>query len=113
MVSSAVEVAKEIEKKNIKSEIINARFMKPLDNETIIESIKKSNFCVTIEDGIITGGLGSSIKQLIVDSNLKNIRIKSFAYPDQFIEHGSTYDLEKKYEMDTIAISKYIEENIE
>ena len=113
MVSRAVEVAKEIEKKNIKSEIINARFMKPLDKETIIESIKKSNLCVTIEDGIITGGLGSSIKQLIVDSNLKNIRIKSFAYPDQFIEHGSTYDLEKKYEMDTIAISKYIEENIE
>ena len=113
MVSRAVEVAKEIEKKNIKSEIINARFMKPLDNETIIESIKKSNFCVTIEDGIITGGLGSSIKQLIVDSNLKNIRIKSFAYPDQFIEHGSINDLEKKYGMDTITISKYIEENIE
>ena len=92
---------------------MSARKVVPKWNSWIIESIKKSNLCVTIEDGIITGGLGSSIKQLIVDSNLKNIRIKSFAYPDQFIEHGSTYDLEKKYEMDTIAISKYIEENIE
>ncbi len=113
MVSRALEISKELESKSIKSKVINARFLKPLDKEAILEEIKKSKLCVTIEDGTIIGGLGSIIKQLIIDSNLQNIRIKTFAYPDKFIEHGSVNELEKKYGIDTKTITKYIEENIE
>ena len=117
MVSRALEVSKMLEKNMIGSEIINARFMKPLDKEEILKSIQKTNMCVTIEDAGEIGGLGSQIKNLIIDSNLfdldlRKIKFKSFAYPDKFIEHGSISELEEKYHMDTKSICEYIEENI-
>ena len=50
MVERSVEVSQLLEKQNINAEIINARFLKPLDKETIINSIKKTKSVVTIED---------------------------------------------------------------
>ena len=44
-------------KKNIDAEIVNARFLKPLDKETILKSVEKTKKAVTIEDGLIEGGL--------------------------------------------------------
>jgi len=57
MLERAVEVSKMLQKENIDAEIINARFLKPLDKETIIESAKKTKRVITIEDGILKGGL--------------------------------------------------------
>ena len=57
MVERAQEVAKMLEKENIDAEIINARFLKPLDKETILKSAGKTKNVVTIEDGLIEGGL--------------------------------------------------------
>lgn len=57
MVERAQEVAKMLEKENIDVEIINARFLKPLDKETILKSVEKTKNVVTIEDGLIEGGL--------------------------------------------------------
>ena len=105
MVARAVEVSKILQEKGIGTEVINSRFLKPLDKEGILNSIKKTKNCITIEDGVITGGLGTSIKELIVDEDLRDVKIKSFAYPDKFIEHGSVDELEKKYGMDAETIA--------
>ena len=53
----AIEVSNLLNKKNIDAEVINARFLKPLDKKTIIQSIEKTKKVVTIEDGILKGGL--------------------------------------------------------
>ena len=108
MVERAVEVAEMLEKDNICAEIINARFIKPIDADTIIEKIQKTGNCITIEDGTAVGGLDTIVKELIVDNNLQNIKFKSFAYPDKFIEHGSVYELEEKYKMDVKSIYRDI-----
>ena len=108
MVAKAIKVAKILKENYIDAEIINSRFIKPLDKEGILKSIKRTNNCITIEDGSIIGGLGSSIKELIIDSNIKNVVIKSFAYPDKFIEHGNIKELEEKYGMDVENICTYI-----
>lgn len=109
MVSKSMQVARALSEKNIEAEVINARFLKPLDKESIIQSIEKTRKCITIEDGTIIGGLGSAIKELISEENLKDIQIKSFAYPDKFIEHGSIEELEAKYGLDVDTICAYIE----
>ena len=57
MVERAVEVSELLQKENIDAEIINARFLKPLDKETILESINKTKRVITIEDGILKNGL--------------------------------------------------------
>ena len=104
-VSKAVKIAEKLEK----VEVINARFLKPLDVEKIKESIAKTKNVIVIEDGTSVGGLTTAIKELIVDENLKNIKFKSFAYPDKFIEHGSVEELEKRYNVDENAIKRYLE----
>ena len=110
MVARALEVSKKLQEKGIGTEVINSRFLKPLDREEIIKSMKRTKKCITIEDGVITGGLGTSIKEMIVDEELRDVKIKAFAYPDKFIEHGSVDELEKKYGMDTETISTWIYE---
>ncbi len=107
MVERAVEVSNILKGKGIGTEVINSRFLKPLDKEEIIKSITKTKNCITIEDGVITGGLGTSIKEMIVDENLRDVKIKAFAYPDKFIEHGSIPELEKKYGMDAETIATW------
>ena len=112
MASVAMQVANEIKKDDISAEVINARFLKPLDSEKISKSIEKTKFVVTIEDGTEIGGLGSSIKELIVNKGLENVKIKCFAYPDEFIKHGSVTELEKLYGMDCENICKYVKNNL-
>ena len=107
-VSRAIEVAKILEKEKIEAEVINARFLKPLDIETIRKSIEKTKNVITIEDGTIINGLGTAIKELIIDENIENVKIKSYAYPDEFIKHGSVEELEKIYNQDAKSIYEYI-----
>ena len=104
MTATAMKVSKMLEKDGINAEVINAKFLKPLDESTIKESISKTKFVITIEDGTKIGGLGSSIKELIVNKNIEEVKIKSFAYPDEFIKHGSVPELEKVYGLDCESI---------
>ena len=103
-VPKACEVAEKLYKKGIKAEIINARFLKPLDKEAIKASILKTKNVITIEDGTCINGLATAIKELIVDECLQNIKFKAFAYPDEYIKHGTVSELEHIYGMDTDSI---------
>ena len=107
-VERAQVISKMLEDKNIDAEVINARFLKPLDKETIKASIQKTRRIVTIEDGTIINGLGTAVKELIVDENLENIEVKSYAYPDNFIQHGTVDELEKLYGQDAESIANDI-----
>lgn len=108
MVCKAYEIGKKLSEEKISAEIINARFIKPLDEYRICKSINKTKRVVVIEDNTIIGGLSSSIKELIVDNGFDNIRIQSYAYPDEFISHGLPNELEKKYSLDNETIIKNI-----
>lgn len=94
MVSKAKEISDMLPEKSI--EIINVRFLKPLDEETILKSIKKTKQVITIEDNLLKGGLGSAIIELVNKSDL-NIKIKTYGYEDTFVEHGKVEQLEEKY----------------
>ena len=112
MVSKALDISLELKKDKINVEVINSRFLKPFDNFGILKSIKKTKFVITIEDGTCIGGLGSTIKELLVDNNIKDVRLKSYSYPDKFVEHGSVNQLEDRYGFNKLDIIKYIKENI-
>ncbi len=112
MVERAMFVAKELRKKGIYAEVINVRFLKPLDKRTIIKSIRKTKFVVTIEDGTIINGLASSINELIIENNIRNVKVLNFAYPDEFIKQGSTNEIEKKYNLDKFSILNTIEKSM-
>ena len=94
-VANAIELAE----KEKNAEVINTRFLKPLDVETIKSSIQKTKKVITIEDGTKIGGLATSIKELIIDEKIEGVDFKAYAYPDEFIRHGGVEELEKLYGM--------------
>ena len=99
MVPRAMSIAEKIQDK-IDIEVINARFLKPFDSKTFIDSINKTKNVITIEDGTIINGLGATVKELISDNKLEKIKIQCFAYPDEFIKHGKVEELEEIYGLD-------------
>ena len=96
-VAKAMEMAEKLKQNEIDAEVINARFLKPLDKETIKTSIEKTKNVITMEDGTEINGLGTAVEELIVEENLQNIKLKKYAWPDEFIRHGSVEELEKIY----------------
>lgn len=97
MVARAMKIAEQKEKKGNNVCVVNSRFLKPLDRNKILQLLKESNEVITIEDGTIINGLGTAIKEIIAEENLPNIEIKTQAYPDDFIQHGSVEQLESMY----------------
>ena len=112
-VARGIKIAKRLQNRHIDAEVINVRFLKPLDVETLKKSIEKTKKVVTIEDGTIINGLGTAIKELIVDNHMEDVKVKAYAYPDKFIQHGSVDELEKIYGLDEDSIVEDIEKHIE
>ena len=100
MVAKAMNVANGLKEDGIDAEVINARFLKPFDEKTMKQSIEKTKNVITIEDGTEINGLATAIKELIIDNNISDVKIKTYAYPDKYIQHGSVDELEKIYGLD-------------
>ena len=112
-VAKGIKLAKTLQNINVNAEVINVRFLKPLDVETLKKSIEKTKKVVTIEDGTIINGLGTAIKELVIDNHMEDVEVKAYAYPDKFIQHGSVDELEKIYHLDEDAIVEDIQKHIE
>lgn len=108
MVERAVEVSDILEKEGISCEIINARFLKPFDATMLLESINKTKRVITIEDGILKGGLASAVGESIIKHDIKDVSIQSFGYDDTFVQHGKVKELEEIYGIDARSIAKKI-----
>ena len=106
MVAEAFEIACKLEKDNISCEIINVRVIKPLDITTIMQSAEKTKRVVTLENGIVSGGMGQKISCSIP----RNIKVLIKGYDDKFIEHGKPEELKKLCKMDSDSISLEIKE---
>ena len=93
-VASAMELAKKLKENEIEAEVINARFLKPFDKETIMKSISKTKKVITLEDNSIIGGLGSETKELIAtNKEMQNIEIKTYGIQDEFVGFATWEDL--------------------
>ena len=103
MVDYAYLVSKELEKDNIYAEVINARFLKPLDVNSINKSYGITKKIVTLEDNDYEYGLGATIKKYFPED-----RVLSLGYPNIYLEHGKISDLEKIYHLDIDGIKEQI-----
>ena len=93
----ALEAAAKLDKEKISVQVIDLRFIKPLDNK-IIDYIKKTNKCfVTIEEGVRLGGAGSAVLELLEDNKVTDYKSRLIGLPDEFIEHGTREELFNKY----------------
>ncbi len=101
-----LEVASEL--KNINPTVVDARFVKPLDEETILSLSEKSKKIVTVETNTISGGFGSAVLELLNRESLKR-EVLRIGIPDRFIEHGEKDKLLESINMDKKSLKDRIE----
>ncbi len=107
-VSSALEAAEVLAKKGIRAEVIDIHTIKPLDEELIVASAKKTKKVVTVEEHSILGGLGSAVCETLTEQYpTKVLRI---GVRDRFGESGTGTELLKKYGLDGPGVLAQIED---
>lgn len=111
MVYPAMEAARNLEKDGIRSTVINARFVKPLDGELIIALARSQRLIVTVEDAYLAGGFGSAVLELLEENSLSDkIKVVRMGVPDRIVTHGDPKLLMAKYGLDADGIySKVLE----
>lgn len=111
MVSLALEVREKLEAKGISTAVVNARFVKPLDTETLNHVTEKCKLVVTIENNTIVGGFGSAVMEALGEQN-RSIPVLRFGLPDRFIPHGSLEKLFQEIELHPKSITSKILEHL-
>lgn len=110
MVDMAVKAKKALEKENISVEIVNMRFIKPLDANLLRDVFSRHKKIITLEDNIIVGGFGSAILEFMNQNKIKDVEILIHGLPDRFIEHATPDELFKDLKLDPDGISSIIKE---
>lgn len=112
MVQVALHVRELLNKKGISSGVVNPRFIKPMDLETLYRNAMESRLIVTLEDNVLIGGFGEQIASALKESNLET-EVLPIGWPDRFIEHGSCEELNLLYHLDAQSIAERIQQYIE
>ncbi|CDF57703.1 transketolase family protein [Thermobrachium celere] len=110
MVSEALKAAEELQNEGIEAEVINIHTIKPIDEDAIVNSVKKTKAAVTCEEHNIIGGLGSAVCEVLAEkcpAPVKRVGIK-----DTFGESGKPAELLKKYGLTKDDIIKAVKEAI-
>jgi len=86
--------------------VINARFVKPLDTETILRAVDETPLVLTVEEGALTAGFGSAVLEAASDAGLNTSRIHRLGVPDRFVEHGDRGELLTDLRLDERGIAQ-------
>ncbi len=109
MVNYAQNADELLKEQNINCEIINMRFIKPLDTEMIDDIASRHSKIVTLEENNLPGGFGSAVLEYLSEKNLKKDVLR-IGLPDKFVDHGTQAELHKLLEIDTEGIVKRVKE---
>ena len=108
MVYPAIEAAEILSREGIECAVINARFVKPIDDELILESASRTGRVLTLEEHVLMGGFGSAVLELIGHAIPKGVRVRTLGVPDQFIEHGPRAQLRANLDLDAQGIVRRV-----
>lgn len=108
MVHTAWEVKERLQRDNYKVSVVNARFIKPFDEETLAELLKTHNYLITLEENTTHGGMGSMIAEWLEKQEKLHIRHHITALPDEFIPHGNPDVLKREYGLDVASITDVV-----
>jgi 1-deoxy-D-xylulose-5-phosphate synthase len=109
-VKAAMEAASQLQNWEIDSTVVNARFVKPLDEELILSLVSECRRLITVEENALQGGFGSAVLELLEAKGITGVEVKRLGIPDVFVEHGSQEFLRNKYGIDAEGIVRAAEE---
>ena len=93
---------------NISVEIVNCRFIKPMDESYLKSLIERFENVVTIEEGVVIGGFGDGVSSWLLENGFQG-RIKRLGLPDSFVQHGKREELLSEVRLDENSIIKTIQ----
>ncbi|MDI6801003.1 MAG: 1-deoxy-D-xylulose-5-phosphate synthase [Thermodesulfovibrionales bacterium] len=105
-VHPSLKAAEMLKKDGINTCVVNARFIKPMDNDLIVNLSQRIKKIITIEENILAGGFGSAVLECIGKAGMNDVSIKRIGIDDGFVEHGSQKILRNKYGLDDEGIYK-------
>jgi 1-deoxy-D-xylulose-5-phosphate synthase len=104
MVAPAVEAADKLALQGIEATVVNARFVKPVDTELIIDLVKRIKHIVTVEENTLSGGFGNYVNDAVRQADLRDVILRNVGLLDVFVEHGGQDFLRSKYGLDAAGI---------
>ncbi len=107
MVRTAVEVRRRLKETGYACSLVNARFVKPIDEEMIREMAKSHRLLVTMEENVASGGFGEKVREYL-DSLPASCRQCAIAIPDEYVEHGNVAILHKEVGIDADSVYKRV-----
>lgn len=111
MVDYALKASEILQGEGISAEVVNMRFVKPLDCELLSDVFKRFNKIYVLEENSIIGGLGSAVLEYAAQVDARN-DIELIGLPDEFIEHGTQAELHEKLGIDANGIAKKVKVEI-
>jgi 1-deoxy-D-xylulose-5-phosphate synthase len=104
LLNACVKAAGQLREEGYDLAVINARFAKPLDTDTILRAVGQCGFVVTVEEGSLMTGFGSAVLEACADAGLSAAHVQRLGIPDRFIEHGERGELLADLGLDAAGI---------
>jgi 1-deoxy-D-xylulose-5-phosphate synthase len=93
LLPACVKAANTLQQEGLDVGVINARFAKPLDTDTLLRALESATFVITVEEGCLTGGFSSALLEAAADAGVPISHIRRLGVPDRYIEHGERGEL--------------------
>jgi len=108
LLHNALKAATELEKQGINAEVVNMRFVKPLDEDLLDSLGTRFSTIVTVEDNVVHGGFGSAVSEYFSAHKLLKPRVFLHGIPDRFIDHGTPDELFRELGLDPDGIAGFV-----
>lgn len=106
MVAPALEAARRLAEDGVRTTVVNARFVKPLDEKLIVNLAARTGRILCVEENTIQGGFGSAVLELLAARGmLDKVRVRLLGFPDEAVEHGSPGWLRSRYGLDAEGVA--------
>ena len=114
MVYPSLAAADILAARGIKVQVINARFVKPLDADLILKAAADHEAIITVEEGYLAGGFGSAVIELLEENGLQDsVKVARLGVPDEIVTHGDPKVLLGQYGLDADGIAAKVEATLE
>jgi 1-deoxy-D-xylulose-5-phosphate synthase len=104
-VPAAVEAAERLAERGVSCAVVNARFVKPLDEELILRVADSVGALVTVEEHVLAGGFGSAVLELLA-AHGRRVPVERLGVPDLFVEHGKQAAMRALFDIDAAGIAR-------
>jgi 1-deoxy-D-xylulose-5-phosphate synthase len=104
----SIEAAELLAKDNISVTVINARFIKPLDDELITKYCQPNSYVITVEEGSLAGGFGSAVMERCEALGIRDVKFHRIGIPDEYVHHGAQDVLRAQYDLHPEGIARRV-----